>query len=267
MIKFKSLSSGSCGNCYFLGSFDEQDRCTAGILIDAGVSQRRLRKELALHSLGYSDFSAILITHDHNDHIRSLGSYCKHVGVPVWTTPELARALTRHWVVGEYLPGCSRTLDEGWNEIVPGRISVRYFVVPHDASQTVGYAILIDGRRYVHITDCGRMTPEALSWCRQAEVLTLESNYDPEMLRNGPYPKDLQDRIRGGHGHLSNGECAEAIAASLHDGLQWIFLCHLSEHNNTPELALASAKQAAGDRARVVALPRESASQLFSLYL
>ena len=267
MIKFKSLSSGSCGNCYFLGSFDESGSCTAGILIDAGVSPRRLRKELAAEGLGFGDFSAMLITHDHHDHIRSLGSYCKHLGIPVWSTPELARALTHHWVAGEHLPACSRTLGDGWNEIVPGRISARCFIVPHDASQTVGYAILVDGHRYVHITDCGRMTPEALNWCRQAEVLTLESNYDPEMLRNGPYPKELQDRIRGGHGHLSNGECAEAVRECMHDGLQWIFLCHLSEHNNTPELALASAKAAAGDRARVIALPRESASQLFSLYL
>ena len=120
MIKFKSLSSGSCGNCYFLGSFDEQDRCTAGILIDAGVSPRRLRKELALHSLGYSDFSAILITHDHNDHIRSLGSYCKHVGVPVWTTPELARALTRHWVVENTCPDAAAPSTRVGTKSCPG---------------------------------------------------------------------------------------------------------------------------------------------------
>ena len=267
-IRFKSLSSGSCGNCYYLGSFDPDGSCRAGILIDAGVSPRRLGKELARESLGFDDLQAMLITHDHMDHIRSLGSYCKHLGKPVWATERLQAAISRHVVAGEHFGGCRRDLREGWNEVVPGLVSVRYFVVPHDATQTVGFAVLFEGLRYVHITDCGRMTPEALDWCRQADALTLESNYDPDMLRDGPYPPDLQQRIRGGHGHLSNGECAEALRSCLHPGLRHIFLCHLSEHNNTPELAYAQSR-AVLDEARSDALlcplPRQSPSQMFDL--
>lgn len=266
-IKLKSLSSGSCGNCYFLGIFSEDGRtCEAGILIDAGVSPRRLKRELTPLGLSFDDFSAILVTHDHNDHIRSLGSYCKHTQKPVWSTTKLLNRLCGHYITGPYLNSCRRNMDEGWNDIVPGRIRVRYFEVPHDATQTVGFAIMLDGHKYVHITDCGRMTDEAISWCTQADTVVLESNYDPEMLYNGPYPPDLQERIRGGHGHLSNEECAEAIRTFLHPGLRSVYLCHLSEHNNTPELAMKCAREAVkGSDIRIVPLPRQSASPLFNL--
>ena len=105
-IKFKSFTSGSCGNCYFLGIFNEIDACEAGVLIDAGFSPRRLKKELGREGLCFDDFAGLLITHDHNDHIRSLGSYCKHVRKPVWTPPELAKALTHHFITGEYYGPC-----------------------------------------------------------------------------------------------------------------------------------------------------------------
>lgn len=268
-IKFKSFSSGSCGNCYFLGIFSDpqpghREHCEAGILIDAGVSPRRLKRELAFEGLSFEDISAVLITHDHLDHIRSLGSYCKHICKPIWATKRLHDCLSRHFITGDMMPGFRRDMTEGWNEIVPGRIRARWFEVPHDASQTVGFAIMLDGYRYVHITDCGRMTEEAMNWCRQADTLTLESNYDPHMLQNGPYPPDLQARIRGGHGHLSNGECAQSLASCAHEGLKNVFLCHLSEHNNTPGLALEANSGAAGS-ARLVALPRQLPSSLFIL--
>ena len=268
-IKFQSFSSGSCGNAYILGICpDEGDRIETGILIDAGVSLRRVRTELERHGNALPALDSILISHDHWDHIRSIGTYCKKLHLPILCSPTLATALIRHPGTGEYLKGNLRHLSEGWNEVATGRISVKYFVVPHDATETVGYAILADGHRYVHITDCGRMTEEALNWCRQAETVVIESNYDPHMLSTGPYPPELQDRIRDGHGHMSNAECAAAIRDFLHPGLRNIFLCHLSEHNNTPELALSEARAAVRDfedPVRVVALPRESASPLFTL--
>lgn len=270
LIKFKSFSSGSCGNCYFLGIWNEETRhIEAGLLIDAGVSLRRVRMELEREGFSTEDFAAILISHEHWDHIRSIGSYCKRLHRPVLTSPNLKHALIRRPGTGEYLKGVISELAEGWNEIIPGRISVRYFVVPHDAAETVGFAIVADGYRYVHITDCGRMTREAMDWCRQADTVVIESNYDCRMLAEGPYPPDLQARIRGGHGHMSNDECADAIRSFAHAGLKNIFLCHLSEHNNTPALALdaasAALKETGADGIRLTALPRESASPLFTL--
>ena len=272
-IKFKSLSSGSCGNCYFIGIFDEIDHCEAGVLIDAGVSPRRLKKELAREGLGFDDFAGLLVTHDHNDHIRSLGSYCKHLRKPVWSPPELAGALSHHFITGEFYGPCRQPLGPGWNDLVPGRIRARYFAVPHDASYTCGYALMLDEYKFVIMTDIGRMVPQALDFARQADTVVIESNYDLDMLRHGPYPKVLQDRICGGNGHLSNAECAEALRDFLHPGLRNVFLCHLSEHNNTPELAYQTSSYILEDFCRqsdirpprLCPLPRMTPSPLFIL--
>lgn len=268
-IKFKSFSSGSCGNCYFLGIFDDETRrIDAGILIDAGVSLRRVKMELEREGFSTDDFSSILISHDHWDHIRSIGSYCKKLHRPILASPTLKSALLRRPGTGEYLRAVAGELSEGWNDIVPGQIRARYFKVPHDATETVGFAIMLGSHRYVHITDCGRMTDEALNWCRQADTVVIESNYDRRMLAEGPYPPDLQERIRGGSGHMSNDECAGALGNFAHDGLKSVFLCHLSEHNNTPDLALSTSfrtLESCGCNARLTALPRESASPLFTL--
>ncbi|MCQ2178461.1 MAG: MBL fold metallo-hydrolase [Bacteroidales bacterium] len=266
-IKFRSLSSGSCGNCYYL-ALEEDDGSRIPVLIDAGVSPRRLKKEMGQEAFGDNAVRGILVTHDHMDHIRSLGSYCKHLRWPVWTTPCLHRALSRHTMTSEYIAPYRKELSEGWNDIVPGRIRARCFEVPHDATQTVGYAIMLDDFKFVIMTDIGRMTEEAMNFAVQADTVVIESNYDIRMLAEGPYPKELQDRIRGGNGHLSNVECAAAIRGFLHEGLRYVFLCHLSEHNNTPELALKeSAPVLEGSGTRLIALPRENASPLFSLYL
>lgn len=264
-VKFKSFSSGSCGNCYFIGIFNETDACEAGVLIDAGVSPRRLKKELAADGLCYDDFQAILVTHDHLDHIRSLGSYCKHLQKPVCTTPAILRALSGHFMTGAHLSGVKCPLEDGWNEIVPGRIRVQYFEVPHDATQTVGYAILLDDYKFVIMTDLGRMTPQAMAFAKQADTVVIESNYDLYMLRHGPYPKDLQDRICQGHGHLSNIECAKAISEFAHEGLRNVFLCHLSEHNNEPQLAHDTSRPVLDVSIRLAPLPRQTASALFTL--
>ena len=270
-IVFKSLSSGSCGNCYFLGIRDASGNVEAGVVIDAGVSVRRLRDELRRSGLDTDDIGGVLITHDHMDHIRALGSWCKRLQKPVWTTDVLHKALTNHTIAGEWFPSCAKVLDAGdWNEIVPGRILARYFIVPHDATQTVGYAITLDGYRFVIMTDIGSMTPEALSWAAHASTVVIESNYDLEMLMNGSYTWDLKMRIRNGQGHLRNEECADAIRRFFHHGLKNIFLCHLSENNNTPGKAFRASAAALDelDAAGAVALrtlPRQTASPLFIL--
>ena len=132
---------------------------------------------------------------------------------------------------------------------------------------------MLDDYKFVIMTDIGRMVPQALAFARQADTVVIESNYDLEMLRHGPYPKVLQDRICGGHGHLSNAECAEALRDFAHPGLRNIFLCHLSEHNNTPELAYRTSSDilqsiyadTEGRIPRLCPLPRMTPSPLFTL--
>ena len=243
-VKFFSLSSGSCGNCYFL-SLEEDGQHVAGVMIDAGISLRRMKKELALKGYDFDSFSAILVTHDHLDHIRHLGSYCKHLKKPVYATPTLHRALSCHTFTADWIGGCSRELgNDGWNTIVPDRIFAKYFVVPHDATQTVGFALWVGSHKFVIMTDIGEMTEEALAYARNAETVVIESNYDMGMLLTGSYQYELKMRICKGCGHLCNDKCAEAIRQFCNPGLKHLFLCHLSENNNTPELAYKASSEA-----------------------
>ena len=286
-VKFFSLSSGSCGNCYFL-SLEENGQHVAGIVIDAGVSLRRLKKELSLKGYSLDSFSAILVTHDHMDHIRHLGSYCKHLSKPVFATETLHRALARHCFTSDWIQGCSRTLDDtDWTVIVPDKIFAKYFIVPHDATQTVGFAIWLGGYKFVIMTDIGEMTEEALAYARNADTVVIESNYDMGMLLTGSYTYELKMRICKGNGHLCNDKCAEAIRQFCNPELKHLFLCHLSENNNTPELAFAASSEAllslgygqtyehsgvfvrengsCGHTVTLRTLPRQTASTLFML--
>lgn len=263
-IRFMSLSSGSCGNCYYLGTPE------GGILIDAGVSLRRVKKALMDNGLDMDSFSAVLVTHDHLDHIRHLGSFCKKLCKPVYTTDVIHGALARHTFTAPTITPCRKVLPDGeWTEIAG--MKVRYFIVPHDATQTVGYAIEVNGHKFVIMTDVGRMTDEAVSYARQADTVVIESNYDMDMLMGGPYTHELKMRIVQGCGHLSNDECADAVKRFWHDGLKNIFLCHLSDNNNTRQLAAectAAALEEIGVEKGTVSLrclPREYPSQMFVL--
>ena len=259
-----SFSSGSCGNCYYLGTEK------GGIVIDAGVSLRRLKKALQENELDMNSFSAVLVTHYHLDHIRHLGSFCKRLNKPVYTTADIHRALARHTFTAPTIGPCRKVLEEGmWNQV--GDFKVRYFVVPHDATQTVGYAIEAEGRIFVIMTDVGRMTDEAVEIAHQADTVVVESNYDIDMLMSGPYTYELKMRIIQGCGHLSNDECASAIRRFWHPGLRNIFLCHLSENNNTPDLAYHSAVEALAEKGcrkgevALRCLPRQYPSPMFTL--
>lgn len=262
MLKFMSFSSGSCGNCYYIGNEMH------ALLIDAGVSLRSLKRTLEGHGMSYGSFDGVLVTHDHMDHIRNLNSYCKRLSKPVWMTDRLSSA--GGVMSSEYIQSCRRPIVQGkWNEV--DGFQVRCFEVPHDATQTVGYAIAGDGHRFVLMTDMGRMTDEAAGLASQADTIVVEANYDVDMLMGGPYPHDLKMRICQGRGHLSNDECADAIRRVWHDGLRNIFLCHLSEHNNMPSLAYGAAKRALSDMGAaegsvtLCALPRTTPSQMFIL--
>ena len=255
MVRFMSLSSGSAGNCYYLGTDSR------GLLIDAGVSLRMMKKIFQNSALDLDSFSSILVTHDHMDHIRSLGSYCKRLKRPVYTTSELSQA---RFIGVSPVRECTRVLEEGcWNDV--NGFEVRYFVVPHDATQTLGFAICFEGHKFVIMTDIGKMTEEALGFASKADTVVIESNYDVDMLLGGSYAHLLKMRISEGHGHLSNDECAEAISRFIHPGLKNIFLCHLSANNNTPKLAYDCSARVIEKGTSLRCLPRSTPSPLFLL--
>ena len=222
------------------------------------------------YELDFNSFSAVLVTHDHLDHIRHLGSFCKKLNKPVYTTDVIHGALSRHTFTAPTIAPCRRILQgDAWNEVAG--MKIRYFVVPHDATQTVGYAVEVDGRIFVIMTDVGRMTDEAVGFARMAETVVVESNYDMDMLMGGPYTYELKMRIVQGCGHLSNDECASAIKRFWHPGIRNIFLCHLSENNNTRELAyecsMAALNELGVEKGTVAlrCLPRQYPSQMYYL--
>jgi len=262
-IRFISFSSGSCGNCYYLGDGK------SGIIIDAGVSLRRLKKYLMDSAMGFDSFQAVLVTHDHLDHIRHLGAFCKRIAKPVYSTPVIHDALSRHTFTRDYIGSCRRVIEPGeWIQITPD-FKARAFIVPHDATQTVGYAIDFRGYQFVIMTDIGRITDEAVELARNAETVVIESNYDMDMLMSGPYPHDLKMRICEGCGHLSNDECASALKRIANEVTKNIFLCHRSENNNTSKLAFDCNKSALAEvgMGHIIlrTLPREYPSPLFLL--
>lgn len=241
-MRFISFTSGSCGNCCYLGP--DAGTSGGGILIDAGASMRRVAKMMAAEGLSLDEVAAVLVTHDHLDHIRFLGTYCKYRRIPVCAPKRLHGALSVHPFTRDHIASCRMVLGDGqWNDLGCG-FKVQHFEVPHDATQTVGYAVICpDGHKFTLMTDMEHVTPQAMAFARDSDTVVIESNYDYDMLVGGPYPPQLQQRILE-EGHLSNEACARAIRQLWHPGLKNLFLCHLSGNNNTPQLAWDSAAQA-----------------------
>lgn len=244
MLKFLSLSSGSSGNCYYLGN-DQH-----AILIDAGIPVRTIQKVLRENGLSFGKVMALLVTHDHTDHIRSAGSLGELYHIPVYSTQAVHAGMERNYGMAKKLSSASRRIiDREVPFYIPGtHFRVTSFTVPHDSTDNVGYFIEYgEGEsvvRFCLATDVGIVTPDIRRFLSMADHVVMESNHDVDMLMNGPYPSYLKKRVRGEGGHLSNKECAELIHDIYHRSLRHLFLCHLSAENNDPDLAYRSAAKA-----------------------
>lgn len=244
MFKFLSLSSGSSGNCYYLGN-DQH-----AILIDAGIPVRTIQKVLRENGLAFGKIMALLVTHDHTDHIRSAGSLGEIYHIPVYSTQAVHSGMERNYGMSKKLTSASRRIiDREAPFYIPGtQFRVTAFTVPHDSTDNVGYYIEYgDGDNVVRFclaTDVGFVTPDIRRFLSMADHVVMESNHDVDMLMNGPYPAYLKKRVRGEGGHLSNKECAELIHDIWHQGLKHLFLCHLSAENNDPDIAYCTAARA-----------------------
>lgn len=225
------IASGSKGNAVYLESRDSR------ILIDAGLSARELTQRLLRIDVDPATLHAIFVSHEHGDHVRGVGPLSRRHRLPVHINPETHQAfpgLGSIPVLEEFDAGesfCCRDLR------------VETFPLTHDAARPVGYVVETREGKVGIATDLGigtRLVRERLRGCR---VLILEANHDEILLRDGPYPWQLKQRIRSNHGHLSNGACAELLQDLLWDGLEVVFLAHLSETNNRVELALSEAQK------------------------
>lgn len=237
MFDFISLGSGSSGNCYFL--FTDND----GFIIDAGVGTRLLNKRLIENGLSIRQIKHILITHDHADHIKSAGSLSAKLDISVYATSIVHESISKNYAVRKKIPSKNRIYIEKGKDFSFGDFIVTPFEVPHDSSDNVGYRIEYHGIVLCLITDAGCVTEKMKEIISQADYLIIEANHDKPMLINGPYPEYLKKRILSDNGHLSNDACAEAIAENASEKLKHIWLCHLSETNNTPERANLAVKE------------------------
>ncbi|MBR2254355.1 MAG: MBL fold metallo-hydrolase [Candidatus Methanomethylophilaceae archaeon] len=222
MLEVHVLASGSDGTCTVIQSDDD------AIVIDAGLSCKALLKQMDQEGVDPSSIRGIFLTHEHADHVSGAGPLARRLGVPVLTSMPTFSACSLGQV--DFIPIDHRgPVSFGGFEVTP-------LPTCHDAVDPCCYFTKTDQGSVLLATDTGKTTFQIDDAISKADVLILESNYDPDMLANGPYPPALQNRIRGDHGHLSNFDCARAINRNVRDGRS-VFLAHLSRKNNVPDLA------------------------------
>lgn len=232
-----TLFSGSSGNCVYV-----KDKNTE-ILIDAGKSAGAIEKSLAALNSSLYGIKAIFLTHEHTDHTAGLEIISKKHHVPIHITNPSYKALSSL----TYLPSCARRHEIRYEATV-GSLKIRSFEIPHDSNQNVGYVIENeDGEKLGIATDIGHLTEEILSSLTGCNYAIIESNHDTGMLKSGPYPLFLKQRILSDRGHLCNEECARLALHLAKSGVKAIALAHLSRENNTPDKALSVTKNALSD--------------------
>lgn len=234
-MRMCSIASGSSGNCIYIGSEENH------ILIDAGISGKRV--EAGLHDLELSgkDLGGILITHEHSDHIKGLGVLARKYQVPIYATPGT--------IAGIKGTGNLGIIDSDlFVEIAPDRefavgdLNISPFRVSHDAAEPVAYRVQCGGKSMAVATDLGVYTDYTIDKLKGLDVLLLEANHDIHMLEVGGYPYYLKRRILGERGHLSNESAGKLLCRVLHDNLRTVLLGHLSRENNYAELAYETVK-------------------------
>ena len=236
-MRLTTFASGSSGNCALLTMNGVH------ILLDAGISYRKIKENLALSGLTPEALSAVLITHEHSDHICGLAVLMKHCTASVCAPRTVANRLCAA-IAG--VEQCLRVISVGEPTEIGG-VRLRCFHTPHDTEESVGWR-LEGSETFALATDMGCVTEEVRNGLTGADVVIIESNHDPDMLRCGPYPAALKRRILSDHGHLSNESCGLLVAELADHGTAQIVLGHLSRENNTPERAFSAVKAALGER-------------------
>jgi phosphoribosyl 1,2-cyclic phosphodiesterase len=234
-LKFCSLSSGSSGNCYYLGNEFH------GILIDAGISATAIKKFLQGIGISMQTITGVLISHNHIDHVKGLEVLTRRNSLPAFTTRTIWNSI---------LSEQNQVVDDFIHEIPLQKkfhlasFDIEAFPVCHDAPETIGFQICAEGKKITIATDLGHVCETSAPYLRDSNLLVIESNYDEKMLMEGGYPYYLKKRISSDNGHLGNLQTSTFLAGIINENLRHICLAHLSQNNNTPEKALETLKQA-----------------------
>ena len=230
------LASGSSGNATLVSTGRTR------LLVDAGLSRRELRRRLAALGEEFDRIDAVLISHEHSDHVSGLPVIAKSLKVPVFLTKLAAAAIDWN--------GCEPRIEtfQAGACIAVGDIEIDTFTIPHDAADPVAFCFRSQGLKAGLVTDLGYIPDSIRFHLRGVDLLLLESNHDLEMLKVGPYPWAVKQRVMSRNGHLSNDAVAQFIVSDLDSAVRTLVLGHLSEHNNHPEIARLSAGQALAGR-------------------
>ena len=253
-----TLASGSEGNCLLV-------QCgRTRLLLDAGISLRRITAALGALGLSMAEVDGILLTHGHTDHIAALGTLCKHHKTPLYASAGAAAQICDKFGAAQYQ---LRTVRAG-EAFAVGEVTVTPFPTSHDAWGSMDYRLDGEDGSIGVLTDTGYVTDEAFDVLMGVDLLVLESNHDVEWLRSGPYPYYLKERILGAYGHLSNDDAARFAAEMARQGTREIVLAHLSRENNTPARALDTVQRtlsAAGLTVRLSVAPRGETSACYEV--
>jgi phosphoribosyl 1,2-cyclic phosphodiesterase len=228
MIKFCSLFSGSSGNALFFSGGKTR------LLIDAGLSGKRIVEALCSIGVEPSSLSAILVSHEHIDHVKGAGVISRRFGIPIYANEAAWNAMETEIGPVEASKRICFSTGEAFHI---GDVCVNTFSIPHDAKDPVGFNLYAEGKKVTVATDMGHVHEGLLKSFEDSDLLLLESNHDLEMLRTGPYPWYLKKRIAGDNGHLSNDAAGKVVAYMANKGTTRFLLGHLSRENNFPELA------------------------------
>ena len=229
-MRFVSIASGSSGNSIYVGSDSTH------LLVDAGISSRRIEQGLESLGIRADELSAVVITHEHSDHVKGVSVLVRRHQLPVYATAGTMQALRQ----GGMLAGCPEELlheIRAEERFAVGDMELLPFAIDHDAAEPVAFRIESGSRAVAVATDMGHYTESIVRHLQQLDAILLESNHDVRMLEAGPYPYSLKRRILGRFGHLSNETAGKLLTEILHDGMRKILLGHLSRENNLPELA------------------------------
>lgn len=227
-IRFTVLSSGSTGNATLIEYGDRK------VLLDAGLSMKRIEQLLAERGVSGEQLSCLFVTHEHSDHVKGIGALARKYSLPVYANAKTWNELDRH--VGEVEDEQRKTFKTG-EEVSIGELRVESFPISHDAADPVAYNFHAGGFKLSIATDLGYMSPVVKEKIRDADVLVLESNHDIQMLRVGKYPWNIKRRILGDLGHLSNDAAGEALCELLSPRTKRVYLAHLSREHNMMDLA------------------------------
>ncbi|MBR2678772.1 MAG: MBL fold metallo-hydrolase [Bacilli bacterium] len=242
-MKFKVLASGSKGNCTIV-------LCNnTNLIIDMGISYLTLKRSLEENSLSFSDFSGVLITHCHNDHIKGLTSLLKHTKLNVFIPKEMYESLKEYVELERCI-----FVDDKFNI---NDVSIELIHTSHDAPYSVGYIIENLGKSLVYVTDTGYINRKYLNKMIDKSAYIIESNHDEIMLMDGPYPRFLKDRVISDEGHLSNKTTAKYLKKIIGKSTKNVVLAHLSEKNNTEEKALEAMKEENIDKLVTITIAKQ----------